>query len=433
MKKHLMISAAMSALVVAMPAAAQTAGPPSAPSTPAANNPPAAPLEEVVVSGLRASLRDALDTKRESTGVVEVVSSKDIGVLPDVTIAETLNQIPGVNATRDRGNESQVSISGLGPRMVLGLIDGREMASSEPDRNIRWEIFPSEIVSGVQLYKSQQADLVTGGISGTVDIQTTRPLDYTGPSLILRGGPVYYTGGSVYPDQDNLGYRFSGAYVEKLTPDLGLVVAGSFQDQKNGYQDVQAEGWNVGPGNSPGALTVGGPIVSNPWGATYEGKAIDTQRGAVAASLQWKPTNTFEGRIDALYSLENIDEHDQGAYMGNWGNWAGSNAGAFSNNVVQNGALVASTVSSSVGNTIDSEIARYHQDMTLFATGANAKWELSNWEIVGDVAYSQAERASLWQSVVFQNNAGQMSYNFAQTAPSVTAQTSLRKPRRTEP
>src|SRR5690349_1104509 len=118
-------------------------------------------LDEVVVTGVRKSLREALDVKRGSDKVVEAISAKDIGVLPDVTIAESIARLPGVNATRDRGNDSQAVVRGLGPRMVLGLINGREMASSEPDRNVRWEIFPSEIVSGVQVHKSSQADLVS--------------------------------------------------------------------------------------------------------------------------------------------------------------------------------------------------------------------------------------------------------------------------------
>ena len=413
MKKYLMASAAVATLIAHMPALAQNSA-----------NTNVDGLEEVVVSGLRASLREALDTKKESTGVVEVVSSKDIGVLPDVTIAETLNQIPGVNTTRDRGNDSQAAIGGLGPRLALGLINGREMATSEPDRNVRWEIFPSEVVSGIEIHKSSEADLITGGISGTVDIQTIRPLDYSGPALTVRGGPVYYTGGSAYPDQDDLGYRFSGAYVDKLTPDFGVVVAGSYQDQKNGYEDVQGGGWNFGPGNSPGPIVPGGPTVATPWGASWEGKAIDTKRGAVSTTAQWKPTTYFEARADVLYSFENIDEHDQGAWVSNWGNWAGGNVGDYLNNVIQNGALVATTISPAANSQINSEIARYRQDMSLFATGLNGKWTANSWQVTGDLAYSQAERSSLWQSIVFGNSAGQMSYNYTGDKPSVTAQTS---------
>jgi outer membrane receptor for ferrienterochelin and colicin len=101
------------------------------------------PIEEIVVEGLRSSLADALQMKRSSDLVVETISSDNIGQLPDITIAESLIRLPGINGARDRGNESQAVVRGMGPRLVLGLVNGREVASSEPDRNIRWEIYPS--------------------------------------------------------------------------------------------------------------------------------------------------------------------------------------------------------------------------------------------------------------------------------------------------
>jgi outer membrane receptor for ferrienterochelin and colicin len=100
-------------------------------------------LGEVVVSGYRASLKSALEVKRNAEVVVDAISGGDIGALPDVTIAESLVRLPGVNGTRDRGNQSQAALRGLGPRLVLGLVNGREVASSEPNRNVRWEIYPS--------------------------------------------------------------------------------------------------------------------------------------------------------------------------------------------------------------------------------------------------------------------------------------------------
>jgi len=92
----------------------------------------------IVVSGFRASLEGALDIKRNSDLVVDAISGGDIGALPDVTIAESLVRLPGVNGTRDRGNQSQAAIRGLGPRLVLGLVNGREVASSEPSRRRSW-------------------------------------------------------------------------------------------------------------------------------------------------------------------------------------------------------------------------------------------------------------------------------------------------------
>src|SRR5687768_7352135 len=159
-------------------------------------------LGEVLVTGFRTSLKGALEVKRNSDLVVDAISGGDIGALPDVTIAETLVRLPGVSGSRDRGNQSQAAMRGLGPRLVLGLVNGREVASSEPNRNVRWEIYPSEVVSGVVVYKSQSADRVAGGVAGTIDIKTVRPLQYSGPAVQLRGGPVYYEAGSDIPDYD---------------------------------------------------------------------------------------------------------------------------------------------------------------------------------------------------------------------------------------
>src|SRR3954465_1191915 len=187
----LLAAASGLALMTAAGAHAQTAPAPVSDS---------AQVDEVVVTGVRKSLREALDVKRGSDKVVEAISAKDIGVLPDVTIAESIARLPGVNATRDRGNDSQAVVRGLGARLVLGTINNREVASSEPDRNVRWEIYPSEVVSGVQVYKSQSADLVAGGVAATINISTLDPLDYKGPELVLRAGPVFYDGGKDIPN-----------------------------------------------------------------------------------------------------------------------------------------------------------------------------------------------------------------------------------------
>jgi len=409
-KKALLITTAASAVVALLGYAASSEAQTAQPA--AAQGAAAAPADstEVVVVGIRKSLRDAIQSKRAATGVVEVISSKDIGALPDVSIAETLNTVPGVNTSRDRGNDSQASIGGQGPRMVLGLLNGREMASSEPDRNVRWEIFPSEIVSGVTVYKSSEANLATGGISGTIDVTTIRPLEYSGPALTVRAGPVLYDGGNAYPGFKGLGDRFSGAFVTKLTPQLGFVIAGTYQDQKNAYEDVQGGGWNIGSNEGP--AVAGGPNVATPWGASYEGKNIDTVRSAVSSTLQWKPSDIFTGRIDALYSSERISEQDNGAWISGWGNWAGGDTADYSNTVVENGALVKANVSAGAGATINPEVAQYFQDMKLFATGANGQWNLGDWQAVGDVAYSQAERYGMWHSLAFYSNVGASSFDY---------------------
>ena len=416
----LLASAAAIALATSVQAQDQSA----TTVAPAAND----DAQQVIVTGMRKSMRDALATKRAEAGVVEVVSSKDIGALPDVTIAETLSRLPGLNTTRDRGNDSQAAIRGLGPRMVLGLINGRELASSEPDRNVRWEIFPSEVVSGVEVYKSSEARLISGGISGTVDIQTIRPLDYRGPALTVRGGLVSYDGGSSLPNYDTLGYRASGAYVTKLTPTLGWVIAASIQKQKNGYENIMGGGWNDGPGNSPGPVVPGSTtLVANPWGASFEEKAIDTDRASLSSSLQWKPTDHFEGRFDILKSDINIKEDGDGGWYTDWGNWGGYEAGTtanpgFTNNVIENGALVKTDMT--FNSTYHPYVSKYTQTMKLLSLGLNGKWHYDAWTVSADVAWSQAERYGIWKAVEMWNNAGRASYDYRGSSPSVTVQTS---------
>src|SRR4029077_6039601 len=98
--------------------------------------------------------------------------------------------LPGVNTTRDRGNASQASVRGLGPRLVLGLVNGGGVGPSEPSQELRVEIYPSEVLSGAEVYKTQDASLVSGGIAATVDIRTLSALDYHGPEFSFRAGPT---------------------------------------------------------------------------------------------------------------------------------------------------------------------------------------------------------------------------------------------------
>ena len=201
-------------------------------------------MEEVVVKGVRTSLADALASKRNSELVTEAISSESIGQLPDITIAESLIRLPGINGARDRGNESQAVVRGMGPRLVLGLVNGREVASSEPNRNIRWEIYPSEIVNAVHVYKSQSADLVAGGVAGTIDLRTVAPLDYDGPTFTARGGPTYYEAAKDIPNYGAWGYRGSMTVVSEITPTFGVSFAATVQNQKNGYPSFQGWGYN---------------------------------------------------------------------------------------------------------------------------------------------------------------------------------------------
>lgn len=372
--------------------------------------------QDIVVTGLRASLRDAISAKRASAVVTETISSKDIGVLPDVTIADALARLPGVTATRDRGNASQASVRGLGPRLVLGLVNGREVASSEPDRNVRWEIYPSEAVSGVTVYKSQGADLIAGGVAATIDIRTIRPLDYVGPRLTLRAGAQMNDPGFRIPNYDNVGTRGSVQYITRLTDTLGLSLGGTYQKQKNGYSSFQGWGYNnADAGNSP--PTYNGQSVNAPWGAQAEVKALIEERWSTSAGLQWKPDDHWDVNADFLYSNVKINENQFQQWHGGWGDWGGTlpdatyGAGQFT---LAGNDIVGATVGN-YKTTVTNVIAKYTEDKNLLATGLNARYRADDVTVKFDASYSQARRNNTWaaqewnvwpQSVTFNTAAG---------------------------
>ncbi|MGD0191777.1 MAG: TonB-dependent receptor [Rhizomicrobium sp.] len=380
-------------------------------------------IETVVVTGIRGSLKDSLKIKRSSDLITENISAKDIGQLPDITIAEELNTLPGVNATRDRGNDSQAAIRGLGPRLVLGLANGEEIASSEPDQDIRWEIFPSEIVSGVQVYKTQSANLIAGGIAGVVNIQTIQPLDYNGPTITLRAGPTYNEEATSLPNYSPWGIRGSGAYVDQLTSNFAVAFGASFQREKDGYPSFQGWGYNLANGgNAPILAPSGcddptnpacqvGVSTSVPWGAQTEVTEIQQDRTSLVGSAQWRVNSNFELKFNNIFSHYNITENQFQQWYGRNGTW-----GAYNdfyppyNPYNENGSTYVSVPGANGPDVIAADlindyssvtniIAHYNEDHTLYLSGLNGKWTEGNWLGSLDLSYSGAERLNRWESV----------------------------------
>lgn len=385
-------------------------------------------LETVVVSGIRQSLRDSLVMKQNSELVSEAISTKDIGQLPDVTIAEELNRLPGVNTQRDRGNASQASIRGLGPRFVFGLVNGREIASSEPTQDVRWEIFPSEILGGVQVYKTQDATLIPGGIAATIDIRTTDPLNYSGPMIQLRGGPTYNDEADQLPHYDGLGYRGSAAYIAHLSDNFAIAIAGSIQREKNGFPDMTSWGENqcgAPEGGAPGnlnapSLAAGVVDCSNtasratqtptPWGGQVEIKELTQDRYGLASAATWRMNDKLTIKADVLWSNYQINEHQIQQWYnagGTWGNWQNSNYPLYhdvnSNFMLDSqGHVVKATLSDTSflpGEgylQVNNYLAHYVERHTEDAYGLNFDWASGDWDAKLDVSHSEAWRNNRW-------------------------------------
>ncbi|MGB8602731.1 MAG: TonB-dependent receptor [Rhizomicrobium sp.] len=415
-------------------------------------------METVVVTGMRESLRDSLQAKKNAVTITENISTKDIGALPDVTIAEELSRLPGFNAALDRGNASQASVRGLGPRLVFGLVNGREVASSEPDQNIRWEIYPSEVVSGVSVAKSQSADLVAGGIAATIDVKTVSPLDYSGPSLNLRAGPTYNSEGEKLPHYSPVGFRGSASYITHLTDNLAVYGAASFQREKNGYISFQGWGYNRDDSDSYyhiGDVTGDGQADYLRWGAQTEVDRLQQDRLALAGAVDWQPISNLRVKGDILYSDYRIHENQLQQYYTGWSDWAGtsdnstSNAGYYTNwtngvtsarkstcngwgagaygcvagesnaNVTtSNGVVVGGT---RTGTKLYNVIALYQERHSLLVGGLNAEYTTGPWDFKADLSHSEAMRNNIWQDIrTTVGSPGTVTYYTGHGKPSVS-------------
>jgi TonB-dependent receptor len=363
-------------------------------------------IGEVVVTGVRQAMRDSIIIKRNTELVSDNVSTTDIGQLPDVTIAEELNRLPGVNTTRDRGNASQAAVRGLGPRLVFGLVNGREVASSEPSQDLRWEIYPSEVLAGAQVFKTQDATLIPGGIAATIDIRTLQPLDYHGPTFSVRAGPTFNETADDLPHYDGKGYRASAGYVSHLTDTFAVALAASIQREKNGFPDARTFGWNTvdNSGGNTGDLNGDGVPDNTTWGLVTEVKEVTQDRNAITGAIGWRASDSLTIKADALWSEYEIKEDQFQAWYGNnvTGNWANGNSGAYNapgnSYQIVDGSVVAADLNNAFPN-YESSINNYNEKHSLIVTGLNADWNSGNWSGQADLSYSEAWRKNRWEAI----------------------------------
>lgn len=148
-------------------------------------------LEEVVVTGIKASLERGQDIKREAVGVVDAISAEALGKFPDTNIAESLQRIPGIAIDRNGGEGQFVTVRGFGPSFNTVLVNGRRIVSETGGREFSFDLYPAELISGAEVYKSGVAHLQEGGIGATINLHTARPLDMSGDTYLLTTKGLY--------------------------------------------------------------------------------------------------------------------------------------------------------------------------------------------------------------------------------------------------
>ncbi|NUS39105.1 MAG: TonB-dependent receptor [Lysobacter sp.] len=330
-------------------------------------------LDKIVVHGLRRGIEDAIQTKQTSTQIVESVSAEDIGKLPDSSIAESIARLPGLTAQRERGRATQINIRGLSGDFAGTTLNGREQTTTSENRGVEFDQFPSELLSGVTVYKTPDASLVGQGLSGTVDMHTVRPLSFDKRVLTgnFRADQNRVNGSKEY------GNRYSASYIDQfLDHTFGVAIGYAHLDSPQpGYQN-EAWGYADEPNNTK---VFGG-------GKLY--KFDDNmKRDGLMTTLQYKPNAFWESTLDAFFSKFDKTEKKSGIEFGTaWGQ------GVLQPGYTVNGqGTITDSTWTNVKPVVRMDSNPFHD--RLHSIGWNNKFTLSDhWSLNTDLSVSDTKR-----------------------------------------
>ncbi|HET8818778.1 MAG TPA: TonB-dependent receptor [Xanthomonadaceae bacterium] len=325
-------------------------------------------LERVVVTGIRAAIEESIDTKRESTSIVEAISAEDLGKLPDTSIADSIARLPGLTAQRFGGRPQEINIRGFAGDFSTTTLNGREQVSLGNNRGVEFDQYPSELIHQVVVYKTPDASLVGQGLSGTVDLRTVRPLEFgeQAVALNLRGDM------NRIDDEKEYGNRFSLSYIDQFADDtIGLALGYARMDTPG--QGYKFESWGY-----PGGAIGGGQLYD------FEN---DNVREGLMGVLEYKPNDFYRTTLDLFYSQFERDESKRGMEFGfEWGA-SGPPVSRVDN---ANGIAVEATFEG-VRPIVRNDFNSTHDD--LFSIGWNNEFKFNaDWTMRVDAGHSSAKR-----------------------------------------
>ncbi|WP_045827138.1 TonB-dependent receptor [Teredinibacter turnerae] len=362
-------------------------------------------IEEVFVTGIRASMEASMDVKRNSEGVVDAISAEDIGKFPDTNLAESLQRITGVSIKRTNGEGSEITVRGFGPNNNMVTLNGRTMpgaitygGSSGADgttsgggsRSFDFSNLASEAVRGVEVFKTGKASIATGGIGATVNILTTRPLENPGFSASVGAKALHDT---------------TNRTGEDITPELsgvvswtdenemfGASVSASYQERDSGYVGATVNDWNIGVWgvddlyNRGGdfnddifenAPTKEGQLYARPNDIRYAYSDSSRTRTNGQVTLQFAPLETLTGTLDYTYARNEIEEH-----RGEVTNWVQNGSFLthveFDNSAIATPIVISEDYSADGYKDIGFEQQYRAQENTLGSAGLNVDWQATD-------------------------------------------------------
>ena len=343
-------------------------------------------VDTVVVTGIRRGIEEAISVKQNSTSIVEAISAEDIGKLPDSSIAESIARLPGLTAQRVAGRASGINIRGMSPDFSTALLNGREQVSTGDNRGVEFDQYPSELLSGVVIYKTPDGTLIGQGLSGTVDLQTVRPLSFGKRTVAVN---YRHEKSGVGTDFTGKGDRFNISYIDQFANrTIGLALG--FARLKSTAGSSRNETYAT----SDDFTYNGSTIKVNHGFKLFNDDATQTRDGAMGV-LEFKPNKDFSSIVDLYYSKFDKDVVKRGLEIQVADSWKGGNlayqAAALAPGAVVTGGRLISGTWLNV-NPLSRHIWEPRKD-ELQSFGWNSKMNFSDkWTGIVDLSSSSAKR-----------------------------------------
>jgi len=276
----------------------------------------------IVIGGMRSSEVAAINMKKFADTISTALSAEEIGALPEQSIAESLEKLTGVTGNQDKGRSNTVSVRGMGGAYTLTTINGREVVSSFGSRSVNLSLYPSAAIRKAQVYKTAMADSLEGGISGTVNMETFKPLS---TDKNLRSFSATIDGNQLYHDLttgDKYGKKLDGFFSQHVSDTFAISAGASYRNSVRYIESIknapvlQNLGWTTdwdGDGDRD--------EIANP-ASTLNSKLFDIDQTSIFAAAQWELTEDVLISFDYMGSDYNYTMN--GLAFSHWGLTSGA-------------------------------------------------------------------------------------------------------------
>lgn len=295
-------------------------------------------VEEVVVTGIREQLKSSQARKAEAEEILDSITASDIGALPDRSVTEVLQRIPGLAIGRvpEARDADRIAVEGAGVTVrglswVRSELNGRSAFSAKKSRVLGFEDIPPELMAAVDVYKNPSAAMIEGGVSGSVDLRTRMPFD--SPDRVLAASAEYAVGDLANKERPSGSFLYSDRWNTGIG-ELGLLISSSASQLTTQTHTLHIDKYyerNDLPGYE-------GQTVFAPGGIGWRELTVDRERLGGSMALQWRPNDTVDVSLQYFVADATFEQNENALWTEQGNSLTGSNL------QVSNGYLVGGQI-----------------------------------------------------------------------------------------